>query len=99
MARRLAEAARARDPRGTVADPATAARQLGNVFAIGLPALLGPGGQWPAPWALEALTAPLLAIYALAWLALLGARARAWRGGAEASPGTGAALDAIVALP
>ena len=30
---------------------------------------------------------------------LLGTRARAWRGGEESSPGTGAALDAIVALP
>ena len=82
-----------------VADPVTAARQLGDVFAIGLPALLGPGGRWPAPWVLEALTVPLLAVYALAWLVLLRARARAWRGGAESSPGTGAALDAIVALP
>ena len=86
-------------PAWAVADPAAAARQLGDVFAIGLPALLGPGGRWPAPWALEVLTVPLLAIYALAWLVLLGARARAWRGGAESSPGTGAALDAILALP
>ena len=87
-------------PAWEAADPATAARQLGNVLAVGLPALLGPGGQWPASWALGALTAPVLAVYALAWLALLGARARAWRGGPEASSrAAGAALDAVVALP
>ena len=82
-----------------LADPVTAARQLGNVFAIGLPALLGPGGFWDAPWGIEVLTVPLLAVYTLAWLALLWTRARAWHGGGESSPGTGAALDAIVALP
>ena len=80
------------------ADPATAARQLGNVLTVGLPALLGPGGRWPAAWAVGALTAPVLAVYALAWLALLGARARAWREGPDSSA-AGAALDAVVALP
>jgi hypothetical protein len=80
-------------------DPGTAASQLGAVFTIGLPALLGPGGRWPAPPVIEALTLPLLGIYGLAWVVLLGTRIRAWRGGPEASPATGAALDAILALP
>ena len=86
-------------PTWVVADPATAARQLGDVFWIGLPALLGPGGRWPASWAVEVLTVPVLSVYALAWLVLVWTRVRAWRGGPEPSPGTGAALDAIVALP
>jgi hypothetical protein len=80
-------------------DPGTAASQLGAVFAIGLPALLGPGGRWPAPQLIEALTLPLLGIYGLAWVVLLWTRIRAWRACPEASPAAGAALDSILALP
>ncbi|HEY7142445.1 MAG TPA: hypothetical protein VIE44_20310 [Methylomirabilota bacterium] len=82
-----------------LADAATATRQLQDVLVIGLPALLGPGGQWPAPAAIQALTPVLLVIYALAWLALLATRVLAWRAGPEPSPVTGAALDAVVVLP
>ncbi|HEX2501330.1 MAG TPA: hypothetical protein VHO73_07705 [Methylomirabilota bacterium] len=79
--------------------PETAARQLHDAVTIGLPALLGPAGRWPASPAIEALTPPLFAIYGLAWLALLRARLRAWRGDQDASSATGATLDAILALP
>jgi hypothetical protein len=84
---------------GSPVGPQTAARQLHDAVTIGLPALLGPAGRWPASPAIQALTPPLLAIYGLAWLALLGARLHAWRRGPDASPATGAALDAILALP
>lgn len=81
-----------------VVDAVTAARQLGQAFTIGVPAMLGPGAQWPALPGIRLLMAPMLAIYALAWLALLGARVRAWRGG-ETVSAAGAALDALVVLP
>ena len=41
----------------------------------------------------------MLLIYGIAWLILLRARVRAWREGIDASPATGAALDALVVLP
>ena len=84
-----------------LADPATAGHQLGQVFTIGLPALLGPGGFWPALPGIRLLTVPMLAIYGLAWLVLLVARVRAWRRGreTETAPAAGAALDALLALP
>jgi hypothetical protein len=82
------------------APPVTAAAQLVNTLTIGLPALLGPGSFWPSAPAIEALTAPLLAIYALAWLSLGWTRVRARRRGTpEGARETGATLDAIVTLP
>jgi hypothetical protein len=82
-----------------VVDPGTGARQLASVFTIGLPALLGPGGQWPTAPVLEALTPALLGVYGLVWIGLLAARVRTWRGGSDPSPAGGAALDALLALP
>lgn len=82
------------------APPVTVAAQLGNVLTIGLPALLGPAGTWPAAPAVGGLTAPLLTLYAVAWLSLAWSRVQAWRRGKpEGSAATGAALDAILALP
>lgn len=80
-------------------DPATAGRQLGQVFTIGLPALLGPGGYWPASPGIGRLTAPALLVSGLAWLALVVSRVRAWRQEGETPPAAAAALDALVALP
>jgi hypothetical protein len=80
-------------------DPATAGRQLGQVFTIGLPALLGPGGYWPASPGIDRLTMPALFVSGLAWLALVVSRVRAWRREGETPSAAGVALDALVALP
>ncbi len=80
-------------------DIATAGQQLGQVFTIGLPALLGPGAFWPALPDIRMLTAPMLAIYGLAWLLFLGTRVRAWHLGRETVSAADAALDALAVLP
>ncbi len=82
------------------ASPVTAAAQLGNVLTIGLPGLLGPAGTWPAAPAIGGLTAPLLTLYAVAWLSLAWTRMQTWRRGQPGAAGAaGAALEAILALP
>ena len=66
----------------------------------GCPALLGPAGRWPASSAIEALTPPRpRRSTRLAWLALLWARVRAWRGGPEPLPRPAPRWTPIVALP